>query len=455
MYSQNKEMLYDFTDIPQSLLLNPGADTNFNYHIGIPLLSHISLNVGIKGASLFDVFSEDEDNINDKIAHTLNKLTNDDYLTITQQLEVFNFGWKANKRDDIYFSGGIYQEFDAIGYFPKDFSVLAYQGNQDYVNEIFRFSKLRGNAELMMVYHFGLTKKVNKKLILGLRAKLYSSMFHVRSNKNKGFFTTLEVSDANNIYQHIISNADITIKTSGYASLKEIYENEEDDGDKVDESINSLVGKSLLGGNLGFGIDLGGTFKLNNRTNITASINDLGLIFYDKDIETYQIRGDYVFEGFDTPIQFSGQAAQNFLDELEEAISIDENNDPYIVMRPLKLNSSIRYSFNRYKNDNCNCFIKGEQLPFMDAFGAQVFMQFRPKRPQFAGSLFYLKRFFPFLRTKLTYTIDEYSYYNVGFVISADINKINFYISANNLLDYNNIVKARNISMQLGFNVIM
>ena len=45
--SQNKEMLYDFTDIPQSLLLNPGADTNFNYHIGIPVLSHIHLNAGI------------------------------------------------------------------------------------------------------------------------------------------------------------------------------------------------------------------------------------------------------------------------------------------------------------------------------------------------------------------------------------------------------------------------
>lgn len=28
-YSQNKETLYDFTDLPQSLLLNPGTDINF------------------------------------------------------------------------------------------------------------------------------------------------------------------------------------------------------------------------------------------------------------------------------------------------------------------------------------------------------------------------------------------------------------------------------------------
>jgi hypothetical protein len=91
----------------------------------------------------------------------------------------------------------------------------------------------------------------------------------------------------------------------------------------------------------------------------------------------------------------------------------------------------------------------------MDAIGVQLFTQFRPKRPQYAASLFYYKRFFNFLRTKLTYTIDDYSYYNIGFLTSIHINKINFYISANNLLEYTNLAKARGTSVQLGFNVIM
>ena len=446
VYSQNKEALYDFVDLPQSLLLNSGADVNFDYHVGIPFLSHFHTNAGLRGTSLYDVFADDGRNINDKIEITLNELTSNDYLTVTQQLELINFGWRSRRDNKLYFSGGLYQELDVIGYFPKDFAVLAYEGNQDFINQPFRFSTINGSAELLTVYHFGYTKKVNKKLTFGARAKLYSSMFHIRSAKNRGTFTTVETPEGNNIYQHVISNADVTVRTSGYTSLKD------EEGKEV---VNKLIGRAFLGGNLGLGIDVGFTHKINEQVSITGSANDLGLILYTKDVETYRARGNYVFEGFETPIQFSDEGSQNFLDELEEAIPIDTLSHSYITMRPLKLNGSIKYSFNRYDDGTCNCYQEGEQPPYMDAFGVQLFTQFRPKRPQYAASLFYYKRWFNFLRTKLTYTIDDYSYYNVGFLLSTHINKINFYISANNLLEYTNLAKTRGVSLQLGFNVIM
>ncbi|WP_438425211.1 DUF5723 family protein [Aquimarina macrocephali] len=445
-YSQNKETLYDFTDLPQSLLLNPGADINFDYHVGVPFLSQFHINAGLRGASIYDVFADDGRNVNDKIETTLNTLTSNDYLTLTQQLELISFGWESKKNKNIYFSGGIYQELDVIGYFPKDFVVLAYQGNRDFLNQPFRFSSINGSVELLTAFHFGYTKKVNKKLTFGVRAKLYSSMFHIRSAKNRGTFTTVETPQGNNVYQHVISNADVTVRTSGYASLKDA---------EGKEIVNKLIGRAFLGGNLGVGVDIGFTHKINEQLAITGSANDLGMILYAKDVETYKARGNYVFEGFETPIQFSGQNAQDFLDELEEAVPLDTLSKAYVTMRPLKLNSSLRYSFNRYDDGTCDCYLEGEKPPYMDAVGLQLFTQFRPKRPQYAASLFYYKRFFNFLRTKLTYTIDDYSYYNIGFLTSIHINKINFYISANNLLEYTNLAKARGTSVQLGFNVIM
>lgn len=445
-YSQNKETLYDFTDLPQSLLLNPGADINFDYHVGVPFLSQFHINAGLRGASIYDVFADDGRNVNDKIETTLNTLTSNDYLTLTQQLELISFGWESKKNKNIYFSGGIYQELDVIGYFPKDFVVLAYQGNRDFLNQPFRFSTINGSVELLTAFHFGYTKKVNKKLTFGARAKLYSSMFHIRSAKNRGTFTTVETPQGNNVYQHVISNADVTVRTSGYASLKDA---------EGKEIVNKLIGRAFLGGNLGVGVDIGFTHKINEQLAITGSANDLGMILYAKDVETYKARGNYVFEGFETPIQFSGQNAQDFLDELEEAVPLDTLSKAYVTMRPLKLNSSLRYSFNRYDDGTCDCYLEGEKPPYMDAVGLQLFTQFRPKRPQYAASLFYYKRFFNFLRTKLTYTIDDYSYYNIGFLTSIHINKINFYISVNNLLEYTNLAKARGTSVQLGFNVIM
>ncbi len=453
MFSQNKETLYDFTDLPQSLMLNPGADTNFKYHVGIPFLSQFHANAGLRGASLFDVFADDGRSINEKIETTLNTLTNYDYLTLTQQLEIFNFGWESKKDKNTYFSGGVYQELDVIGYFPKDFAVLAYQGNRDFLNRPFRFSSVSGSGELLMVYHFGFNKKISKRFTFGARAKLYSSMLHLRSARNRGTFTTVETPQGSNIYQHIIGNADVTLRTSGISSLREIESENTADGAK--QVVNKLIGRALLGGNLGLGVDVGFTHKIDEQWSVTGSINDFGAVLYTKDVETYRARGNFVFEGFETPIQISGDGDQDFLDELEEAIPLDTLNNSYITMRSLKVNGSIKYSFNQYDNGTCNCALDGQKGEFLDAFGVQLFSQFRPKRPQYAASLFYYKRLFHFLRAKATYTIDDYSYKNIGFLVSTHINKINFYISANNLLEYTNLAKARGASLQLGFNFIM
>ncbi len=455
LMAQNKETLYDFTDLPQSLLLNPGAEVEFKFHAGVLGLSHFHTNVGIKGVSLYDIFADNGESINTKIETTLNDLRSDDYITGTQQLELLSFGWKSKQNDKYYFSGGVYQELDMIGYFPKDFAVLAYQGNQDFINQPFHFSDIRASTELLMVYHFGYTKRVNKHLIFGARAKLYSSMFHGRTSNNKGFFTTIETPNGNNIYQHIVSGADVTLKTSGYATIKDIVDGEGTSAEKTKEIKDELINRALLGGNLGLGIDMGFTHKIHDQLGISGSINDLGLIVYSKDVESYKFRGDYTFEGFETPIQFTGVAAQNFIDEVEAAFEVDTLQNTYITMRPVKLYGSVKYSFNRYKTDSCDCFLKGELPPYMDAFGVQLFSQFRPRRAQYAASLFYYKRITNFLRTKLTYTVDDYSLYNIGLLLSTHIKKINFYISANNLIEYANLAKARGAAVQFGFNVIM
>ncbi|MCK8521650.1 DUF5723 family protein [Aquimarina sp. D1M17] len=453
IFAQNKETLYDFGDLPQSLMLNPGTEVRFKRHFGVPFLSQFHVNAGLRGASLYDVFADDGRDINEKIETTLNKLSSNDHLSFTQQLEIVNFGWESKSNRDVYFSGGVYQELDVIGYFPKDFAVLAYQGNQDFINQPFRFSQVNASAELLMVYHFGYNKRVNDKLTFGARAKLYSSMLHARSARNSGTFTTVETPQGNNIYQHIINNADVTLRTSGYASLRDI--DEETSSAEVKKAINKIIGRALFGGNLGIGVDVGFTHRINDQLSVTGSANDLGVVFYTKDVETYRARGNYVFDGFETPIQFTGQPSQDFVDELEEAIPLDTLSTSYVTMRPLKLNGSLKYSFNQYEDGTCYYCIEGEDAPYLDAVGVQLFTQFRPKRPIYGASLFYYKRWFEFLRTKITYTVDDYSFYNFGFLVSTHIDKINFYISANNLLDYTNLAKARGAAVQFGFNVIM
>ncbi|WP_459211049.1 DUF5723 family protein [Aquimarina rhabdastrellae] len=451
--AQNKEQLYDFTDVPQSLLLNPGAEVNFKSHVGVPFLSHIHVNAGSSGASAYDVFANDGRSINEKIEETLTQLGSRDYFTVNQQLEILNFGWRS--KNDVYYSGGIYEELDVIAYFPKDFAVLAYEGNRDFVGETFRLSTISATAELMSVFHFGYNKQVNSRLRFGGRLKLYSSIFNARSVRNRGTFTTIESPNGNNIYQHIIRGADVRLQTAGYASLRDIES--EDNADGAKQVLNKFLNRALLGGNLGIGVDLGFTYDIEDQWKVTGSVTDLGMIFYTKDVETYKAIGDYTFEGLNLPIDFSGDQSeeQDVLDDLEEAVSYDTIHDSYSAFRPMKLNGSVRYSFNRYRSASCDCYLDSGKIPYMDGVGAQVFMQFRPRQPQLALSLFYDKRFSKYFRTKINYTIDDYSYSNIGFMLSTYVSKINFYLAANNVLEYQNLAKARGASVQLGFNIIM
>ena len=59
-YSQNKKILYGFAEMPHTLMVNPGAETNFRFHAGIPALSGLSFRIGSSEARISDLFLNDK-----------------------------------------------------------------------------------------------------------------------------------------------------------------------------------------------------------------------------------------------------------------------------------------------------------------------------------------------------------------------------------------------------------
>jgi hypothetical protein len=55
---------------------------------------------------------------------------------------------------------------------------------------------------------------------------------------------------------------------------------------------------------------------------------------------------------------------------------------------------------------------------------------------------------------KATYTIDSYSFKNIGLGLSSNFGPVNFYILADNLLEYRDVAKANSLSFQFGLNII-
>ena len=453
LLSQNKEVLYGLEETPQGMLLNPGSRISYDYHFGVPFLSQIHVNGGSSGVSVYDIFQESSVDINTRISNKIFELKNTDFFTATQQLELLNFGWKNKK--NYYFSGGIYQEFDFILYFPKDLAILAWEGNANYIGKEFNLGEINVSGDLLTVYHFGVNKKINKKITVGGRAKLYSSMLSFSSTSNSGTFVTIPSESGDNIYDHIVSNATINVNTSGITSLSDL--------DTRTQVINKLLGRSFFGGNLGIGVDLGATYEINEKWTASASILDLGAIFHKKNIESYQVSGEYNLDGIELlfPPLGNGDSSlpyyEDLIDDIGAAFTIDTIYNSYIQMRPVKMYASVKYNFGQAigGDKTCNCLKMGENQKYNQSIGFQYFSIIRPKGPQIAATLFYYHRLSDYFSVKATYTADSYSYSNVGLGLITNIKMVNFYIVADNLQWYSNLAKAKSVSLQFGFNIII
>ena len=436
-FSQNKQVLYDFAGLPQTLLLNPGLETDYKFHIGVPLLSAISSEIGSTGFSLSEIFAVNNNTINDKISAVLNKIDANDYLKVNTQIEVFSAGFRFDKKT--YVSFGFYQELDAIGYAPVDALTLINEGNTSYLNKSFSISEMIYKLDVLGVIHAGISRKVSDKLTLGGRFKVYSSALNLETTNNSGTFTTRLGN--NNIYVHHLDNVNFNTRTSGLISYNEYI-----------SDASTYIENSLLGGNLGTGIDLGFTYHVTPQLQLSGSLIDLGFVHHNKNIKNKLIVGSFTFEG----IEFEFDSNRDYWGELDAALKeqlpIVGNQDSYTSWRPAKVNAAIKYSFGEKRSKYC--YDNTLKDFYTNAFGAQLYSVFRPLRQQFAFTSFYEKSFSNKLQAKITHTIDDYSHYNIGLGVSARIWKINFYGILDNLTKLSDISSANNVSLQFGFNLL-
>ncbi len=462
-FAQNKQLLYDFYEIPQSLMINPGIKTSQKWHVGVPVISGISVQGASSGVTVNDLFANDGVDFTTKVQERLlDVMGNRDDFGSTSQIEGFTIGFRGKNRLDDYYSFGMYGEMDVISYWPKDLAILAFEGNGgNNIGRSFDLGDLNVRGEMVNVLHFGINRKVNSDLTMGIRGKLYSSIFQFQSIKNSGSFVTTQ--GTNNIFESAI-NADMQLQTAG---VKGFYDIVDEDSGTTRKDVERLFSKRvLLGGNLGLGLDFGFSHQLNQQTTITGSILDLGFIYNAKDVWNYTFSGSTVTDGISVILpddinNLDNDLWQDLIDEIDEALPHGENQEAYISWRPVKLYGSIRYDFGEGGNplsDNCGCAVNPgggiNRDYYRNSLGGQLFMIKRPKGIQPALTGFYQRRLGRAIALKATYTLDKYSYTNVGLGTSLQMGPVNFYVLADNLLSYSNMADSHYASLQFGFNII-
>lgn len=455
--AQNKQILYDFNEIPQSLSINPGVETDFKWYAGVPLLSGISGYAGSNGISVNDIFANDGVDINIKFRErALDVLTPKDEFSSTLQIEYFSGGFRS-ENPNIFYSFGGYLELDNIIYWPQDYAYLLFDGNADQLGRRYDLGDLKVRGAMVNVFHFGINKRIDRNLTIGARVKLYSAIADYSSSTNNGHLSNIEGQN-NRIASNL--NADLLLRTSGFQDL---------DAASDSETLgNEIISRALFGGDLGLGLDLGFTYHLSERTTLTGSLLDVGFIYHSSDPKSYSLNGNTTVEGIEIDIldnfaSLDRDFWQDLVDEVEVAVPFKTDTKSYLSFRPTKLYASIRNDFGEPVGNggaqSCDCTAgsssSGElRTKYRNSVGGQLYMINRPRGPQMALTGFYTRRIGNVLVFKGTYTLDKFSSTNVGLGMNLQAGPINFYVMADNLLSYNNIAASDYASFQFGLNII-
>lgn len=463
--AQNRQLLYDFMEIPQALLLNPGAKAEYQWYAGIPLVSGISVQGRASGIAVNDLFADDGLDINDKVRdRAIRGLKPRDEFGTSVQAELLSGGFRGRERPENFYSFGIYSLGDVITYWPADLAELAWEGNAGQLGRRYRLAHLKTRGDVLNVFHFGINRQLDNRWIIGARAKLYSGMVSFRSSSNSGYFLTEPGAD--NLLVNIL-DANMQFRSSGFEAIRRILD--DDSADQAAEIRREMVSRGFFGGDLGLGFDLGFTHNLSDRLILTGSLLDLGFLVHASEVRNFTLQGRGAVEGVQVilPDALSNpdrEFWQQLVDELEGLVPFEEDQRTYLSFRPTQLFASLRYNYGQRNpggaSSSCDCdYRDGKSGPvplpdYRSSLGGQLHLINRPRGPQMALTAFYQRRFWNALALKATYTADKFTLANLGLGMSVQAGPVEFYLLADNLLGYRNLAASHIQSFQFGLNIL-
>ncbi|MFK7772323.1 MAG: DUF5723 family protein [Saprospiraceae bacterium] len=417
-FSQQQVGLH-FMDIWQTSKTNPAYISDAKFVIGLPS-PHLNYynNTGDFSSLIVD-YLNDEQGI--KLGDALASLpTTDNIFRGVLEIETLSIGYRLG-RVQLGFSH--LQKADLYFKFPKTLAQLFIEGNGQFVGEKIN---LAHDIHLNAYHEFGLSGAIKlNKLNVGVRAKFLSGIANAATEKGDvSLFTD------DDVYQ-LTLDRDYILNTSGIANLEE--------RDDFDLSLKTADFNNLFTKNTGFAFDLGVTYEVNEKLNLSASILDLGKINWKKNVTNYINKGETTYDGFDFAqfVENDSVSFESALDTIENTFSFSEESESYSTNLPLKIYLSGTYQLNEkiqvgglfyYEN------YRGEHFPVLGLSANTKF-----------------KKIF---NVGATYSARKNSFFNLGLNFAIKYKAFQLFAAADNIVGAFQPYKSSNVNFRTGLNLL-
>lgn len=421
---QEFSMYYLGKNLYQSVHLNPAfMPEKDNYGI----LSNY-VNFSHSGFALEDVLFKNElDSFDIRIDSMLAAMKEgQNFLNVNTTIELMSFKWKYRRQ---YYAFGIQEKLNTTFYYPKDFMLLALNGNGNYIGDTLDVG-LGLKANHYREYYFNYMRKL-KRWDLGFRIKLLTGFenISIKAREDSTFFVTDQDYNLHASYAYRVNLA-------GHSRIQSII-----DGDQ--DAINGYASPSyfLNFKNLGLGFDLGAVYSIDKKLKLSLSVLDIGSINWRDDVSNQNIVGEHRLSGFDIYEVYSNGGVDSFGNQLT------------MLQDSLNENNVIRQSANNFTTNLIPKHYAAINYNLIDSFMVSAVWYgeyFEGYRPGFSLGL--NKEIWKVMNLGVNYSIKNRSYVNLGGSVVINMGPLQIYAMTDNfysVLDYRSV---RNINLRWGIN---
>lgn len=409
-----------------TMTLLPHLSYNNYYNPAMPIDSKVVFGVGISniGVSVYNssikyknILANDANGLMTLNANNfINSLDeHDNFINTNASLDIIRAGFKIKR---FFFDINCRFRYNGEFHYSRDFLGFFVNGNGNYVgrNNPADFS-IGVDVNAFTEMSLGIQYAVNDKLTVGIRPKFLIGVANLSVDDDQ----TMIYTDPNTYEITADVNINIQASTLFNADINRIG----DIGNYLDSLGNMSIDEMLtLKENMGYGIDFGASYIINEHFGVAAGVYDLGFITWRNSKAKHNHKDNVVVN-------------DALIDDFENLVNMNINlEDLYSdLIEDIWDDDSLTYGGDYKTSLKTRIMLQGywEMNPLV-RFTAIGQMYYINEKLRPAMTLAYSGSFFRFLNLTASYTASKYSGNSVGFGIGVNVGPLNLYAVTDNIM---------------------
>jgi len=419
-YAQQDLTLYELRSVPQASQLNASRTPLSKVYVLLPVVSGAYISLYNEGFNYSDMVTQDGDSLRIDMTKGISRMKDLNDFGTDVRTTLLGFGFRTG---GTYITFNIEEKISARFTYPRALFEFAWHGNADsrFLDERISMDGLGLDYMQYTEFSIGWAKDINEKLSLGAHAKYLSGLANFKTTDTKlGFRTSSEA---------------YAIKVDGVFA----YQSAGAIAQVIDSNETDLIGS--VTGNHGGAIDLGFTYRFDNRLSISGAINDIGMIRWGSGVNNgvadtvdFTYTGESVKNWNQSSV--GGDGIAGALDTLFKSIKFAPNNESYTTWLPTKIYIGVNYRI-----------LQKTDLSILS------YNEFYNKRFKSSIRVAVTQRLRNWLMATVNYSFYGRSASNVGVGLSVNGGPIQFYAATDNVVSYLLPNKNKNFHLRFGINL--